>query len=155
MAASTRLGPWLLGTRKNTTGTTAGTLRNLGASECVQSLAILYTNATAATTAFALPAGSMITTMQFVTSTVFDAATTIKLSIGATDLTAATTVTAVAPYAMAIASTSGATAACLNVGTSDVIVTYTLAPGASTTGAGTIIIKYVVRNPNGTIVSAP
>lgn len=154
MAISTRLGPWLLGTRKNTTGTTAGTIRNLGATEVVQTRAIVYTEATASTTAMALPAGAMITTMQFVTSTVFSAATTLKLSIGATDLTAATTVTAVAPYALAIASTSGATAACLNVGTSDVIVTFTLAPGASATGAGTIIVKYIVRNPDGSITGS-
>jgi len=150
MALATRLGPWLLGTRKNTTGTTAGTIRNLGATQVAQTKTVAYTDSVAATTAFALPAGAMITSMAFVTSTVFSAATTIKLSIGATDLTAATTVTAVGPAAMAIAGTAGATAACLNVGTSDVIVTFTLVPGASATGAGTIVITYVVRNPDGT-----
>lgn len=155
MAISTRLGPWLLGTRKNSTGTTALTLRNLGATVVAQSLNIAYTNATANTTAFAIPAGSLILEMYFITTTVFSAATTIKLSIGATDLNAATTVTAVGPFSLAVAATSGATAAVVNTGLTDVIVTYTLVPGASATGAGTIIIKYVVRNPDGTIVSAP
>lgn len=154
MAISTRLGPWLLGTRKNTTGATATTLRNLGATEVIQTKTVAYTDATAATTAFALPAGSLISSMTFITSTVFSAATTIKLSIGATDLTVATTVTSVAPYPMAIASTSGATAACLNVGTSDVLVTFTLVPGASATGAGTIIIRYAVRNSDGSITGS-
>jgi len=31
MGFATHLGPWLLGTVKNTTGTTAGTIRNMGA----------------------------------------------------------------------------------------------------------------------------
>ena len=36
MAFATRLGPWLLGTVKNTTGTTAGTINNLGATIVAQ-----------------------------------------------------------------------------------------------------------------------
>jgi len=36
MGFATHLGPWLLGTVKNTTGTTAGTIRNMGATTVAQ-----------------------------------------------------------------------------------------------------------------------
>jgi hypothetical protein len=147
MGFATHLGPWLLGTVKNTTGSVAGTIRNMGATVVSQSAPVVYGTLTG--TAFVLPAGAQIISMQFVTSTVFSAATTAKLTIGATDITAAATVTSVAPYALPVASTSGATALALNVGTTDAIVTYTLAGTGLTTGAGTFIVTYVVRDSNG------
>ena len=36
MGFASHLGPWLLGTVKNTTGTTAGTIRNMGATIVAQ-----------------------------------------------------------------------------------------------------------------------
>ena len=60
MAVATHLGPWLLGTVKDTTGTTAGLIRNVGTTVSTQSKAVLYTDITAGTTAFTIPAGSMI-----------------------------------------------------------------------------------------------
>ena len=147
MGFATHLGPWLLGTVKNTTGSTSGTIRNMGATTASQSANVVFGTLTG--TAFALPAGAQITNMQFITSTVFSAATTAKLTISATDITAATTVTSVAPYALAVASTSGATALALNVGTTDAVVTYTLAGTALSTGAGTFIVTYVVRDSSG------
>ena len=154
MAVATHLGPWLLGTVKDTTGTTAGTIRNIGATPVQQYKAITFADATAATQAFVLPAGAFISAFSFITTTVFSAATTIKCSIGATDLTAATTITSVAPANMAIASTSGATALAVNVGSTDAIVTFTLVPGVSTTGAGTLVVAYTVRNSDGTYGAA-
>ena len=63
MAVATHLGPWLLGTVKDTTGTTAGTIRNIGATIVAQS----YTAATAVILAtpaaqkmFTIPAGAKI-----------------------------------------------------------------------------------------------
>ena len=40
MGFATHLGPWLLGTVKNTTGTTAGTIRNTGATVVAQPITI-------------------------------------------------------------------------------------------------------------------
>ena len=71
MGFATHLGPWLLGTVKNTTGSTSGTLRNLGATVVSQSKAILYTDITAATVAFTIPAGSQILTAQFNTTVAY------------------------------------------------------------------------------------
>ena len=42
MAIASHLGSWLLGTVKNTTGTTAGTIRNTGATHSIQFKAVAY-----------------------------------------------------------------------------------------------------------------
>ena len=147
MGFATHLGPWLLGTVKNTTGTTAATTRNTGCTIVSQSIAI-GTSGTAAT-AFALPAGAQINSIRFNCTTLYGAGT-LKLSIGATDitntLTLPTSTTGVTDMTLGAAS---ATAAGLinNVGSSDVLVTYTLA--SATSGAGTIVITYAVRNSDG------
>ena len=145
MGFATHLGPWLLGTVKNTTGTTAGTIRNMGATVVSQSADVVYGTLTG--TAFVLPAGAQVTDIKVVTTTVFSAATTAKLSIGGTDFTTTGTVTSVGSVVLgANATTPGGW---LNVGSTDAIVTYTLAGTALTTGAATIVISYVVRGSNG------
>lgn len=145
MGFASHLGPWLLGTVKNTTGTTAGTIRNMGATVVSQSANVAFGTLTGA--AFVLPAGAQITSVTVVTSVVFSAATTCKLSIGGTDFTTTGTVTNVGSVALAAnATTPGGW---LNVGSTDAIVTYTLAGAGLTTGAATIIISYVVRDSDG------
>ncbi len=145
MGFATHLGPWLLGTVKNTTGTTAGTIRNMGATTVAQEAQVVFGTLTG--TAFVLPAGSLVTDVKVVTSTVFSAATTCKLSIGAVDFTTTGTVTSVGSVALgANATTPGGW---LNGGTTDAIVTYTLAGTSLTTGAATIIITYVVLASDG------
>ncbi len=145
MGFATHLGPWLLGTVKNTTGSTAGTIRNMGATVVSQSANVVYGTLTG--TAFVLPAGAQVTDIKVVTTTVFSAATTCKLSIGGTDFTTTGTVTSVGSVSLgANATTPGGW---LNVGSTDAIVTYTLAGTALTTGAATIVISYVVRGSDG------
>jgi hypothetical protein len=145
MGFATHLGPWLLGTVKNTTGSTAGTIRNMGATVVSQSADVVYGTLTG--TAFVLPAGAQVTDVTVVTTTVFSAATTCKLSIGGTDFTTNGTITTVGSAALgANATTPGGW---LNVGSTDAIVTYTLAGTALTTGAATIVISYVVRGSDG------
>lgn len=146
MGFATHLGPWLLGTVKNTTGTTAGTIRNIGATVVAQEVQVVFGTLTG--TAFVLPAGALVTDVKVVTSTVFSAATTCKLSISAVDFTTNGTVTSVGSVALgANATTPGGW---LNVGSTDAIVTYTLAGTALTTGAATIIISYAVLASDGT-----
>ena len=146
MAFASHLGPWLLGTVKNTTGTTAGTIRNMGATTVAQTKAVTLTDA-AATQAFVLPAGALITGMNFLTTTIFDAASTITVSINGTASSAAVTITTVSNAA--INPNTAGTPLYANVGSSDAIVTYTLSVGASTTGAGTLIVNYIVRGSDG------
>lgn len=146
MGFATHLGPWLLGTVKNTTGTTAGTIRNMGATIVAQEAPVVFGTLTG--TAFVLPAGALVTSVTVVTTTVFSAATTCKLSIGGTDFTTNGTITNVGSVSLsANATTPGGW---LNVGSTDAIVTYTLAGTALTTGAATIVITYAVLASDGT-----
>ena len=145
MGFATHLGPWLLGTVKNTTGSTAGSIRNMGATTVSQSANVVFGTLTG--TAFVLPAGAQITDIKIVTTTVFSAATTAKLSIGAVDFTTTGTITSVGGISLTANATTPALF--LNVGTTDAIVAYTLAGTSLTTGAATIVITYVVRDTDG------
>ena len=145
MGFATHLGPWLLGTTKNTTGTTAATTRNTGCTVVSQSKNVVFGTLTG--NAISIPAGAQIVDVKVVTTTVFSAATTAKLSIGGEDFTTTGTITDVGSVALgANATTPGKW---LNVGSSDVFITYTLAGAALTTGAATIIITYAVRDSSG------
>jgi hypothetical protein len=145
MGFATHLGPWLLGTVKNTTGTTAGTIRNMGATVVAQEANVVFGTLTG--TAFVLPAGALVTDVKVVTTTVFSAATTLLLSIGGTAFTTTGTITSVGSVALgANATTPGGW---LNVGSTDAIVTFTMAGAALTTGAATVIISYVVLASDG------
>jgi hypothetical protein len=60
MGFASHLGPWLLGTNKYTTGTTAGTIQNMGATIVAQTDTVTFADTTAVTAAV-LPAGACIT----------------------------------------------------------------------------------------------
>lgn len=153
MGIATHLGPWLLGTNRYTTGTAAADTRNTGATQVVQTDVVNFNDADNAN-AFVLPAGSLITNFRFITTTTFDAATTITLSIGGTAITGALTVTSPGAYSFASATTEAAAALWANTGATDKFVTYTVSQGASTAGVGLLIVEYVVRNADGTMYQA-
>jgi hypothetical protein len=153
MGIATHLGPWLLGTTRYTTGTTAATTRNTGATQVAQTKAVVFNDADD-TEAFVLPAGSLILEFRFITTTTFNAATTITLSISGTAVTGALTVTNPGSYSFTVAATEAAAALIANTGTTDKFVTYTVAQGASTAGVGVLIAEYVVRNSDGTMYQA-
>jgi len=147
MGFATHLGPWLLGTVKNTTGTTSGSIRNMGATVVAQTIPVTastFTNLTG--TLGSIPAGSLITDVTIITSTLFDSATTLIVTIGGTNTATATTITAAGVYPVTLATTFAGVAA--NVGSTDALITYT-ATGTPTSGAATIVVSYVVRNSNG------
>lgn len=155
MAIASHLGSWLLGTVKNTTGTTAGTIRNMGATIVSQTVTLDFNsiNASLTGTAFVIPAGAIVHAIQWYTTSTFSAATTIKATIGATDVSAATTITGpAAPAQLTAATASDAVTTLLaNVGATDAIITYTATKGSTlTTGSVTLQIVYTVRNADGT-----
>jgi hypothetical protein len=150
MAIASRLGPWLLGTVKETTGTTAGTIRNMGATIVAQNKAIAFGDGTAIQ-AFVVPAGAMITSVQLVQSgATFTSGSTGTVtvllngtSIGSTSITTGTAGTlSIAP------STQAQAALFANVGATDAIITYSTA--TLTAGSGILVMAYMVRNPDGT-----
>lgn len=147
MAFATHLGPWLLGTVKNTTGTTAGTVRNTGCTLVAQSKTVNFNDGTGVS-AFALPAGAVVTAVQFITTTTFDAASTIVVKISGTAINSATTITTGGTYPVTVLNTQ-AVGRLIDVGTADVLVTYDMSVGISTAGIGVLVVAYMVRESDG------
>jgi len=166
MGFATHLGPWLLGTVKNTTGTTVGTVRNTGTTVVSQTFKRDYTGTTVAApsvlTIACLPAGAQILDIYVDTLVAFTGSTLANMIIGkagttnafwaTTDITAAgrlaTTNANLANWAGAA---STAAPAGIGIGPTDVLVLATLSPTAATVTAGTVqyTIVYAVKNSNG------
>ena len=169
MGIATHLGPWLLGTVKNTTGTTAGTVRNTGPTAVFQTKKINMVGAVSGTAILVatLPAGAhilnlFVDTLVTLSGTVTAAVLTVGTSATAdlyfpstTILTAGRqaptlTATQVAAYAGA-ASTAAPDG--IGIGSTDVLVyaTPTFTTGSPTTnGIVQVTIGYIVANPDGT-----
>ena len=159
MGLATHLGPWLLGTVKNTTGTTAGTLRNTGATVVSQTVAIAYTDITAGTYAFTIPAGSQILTAQFNTTVAYATTTpTYALFVNGTAINTAangSVFTNTGVVNLLIGNNNAAAAVlCSNVGTGDAVITFTQANVTATSGAGFLTLTYVVKQADGTYVAS-
>jgi hypothetical protein len=154
MGFATHFGPWLLGTVKNTTGTTAGTIRNMGATTVTQSFATTVADTTAKR-AFVLPAGAQITNIYVDITTAYAGTTgnTITIQTAAGNSLATVGGATTTPLAVGRATTTltGAQVATfVNVGTTDLIVNVIYAcAGTASGGAATVTIEYVVRDSDG------
>ena len=135
MAFASHLGPWLLGTVKNTTGTTAGTVRNMGATMVTQSVTLVPSVAVSVM----LPAGSMIHAVQSLMTT--GAAGTPNVTVGSTII--GTLSTAAGFNTLSV--TAGNVGTIANVGSSDITLSFT----ATAASAGTLVVAYTVRNSDG------
>jgi hypothetical protein len=160
MGFATHLGPWLLGTVKNTTGTTAGQIRNLGATVVTQT-GLTTVSDTTATTEFVLPAGAQILEFFVDITTAYAGTTgntiTIQTAAGnslATVGGALTTPLAVGRATVAV--TGAQIGTYLNVGSTDLVVQSIYAcAGTASGGAATITCVYVVRDTNGAANPTP
>jgi hypothetical protein len=154
MGFATHLGPWLLGTVKNTTGTTAGTIQNTGTTQVTQTATMTVSDTTAKTIAV-LPAGAQITNFFCDITTAFSGTTgntiTIQTAGGTTLATvggATTTPLAIGRATTTLSGTNMATI--LNVGTTDLIVQVIYAcAGTASGGAAQITVQYVVKDSSG------
>ena len=159
MGLATHLGPWLLGTVKDTTGTTAGTIRNLGATTVSQTGVTTVSNTTA-TTLFVIPAGAQIINFIVDITTAYAGSTgnTITIQTAAGSSLAVVGGATTTPLAIGRATTTltGAQVATfVNVGSTDLIVQAIYAcAGTASGGAATVTCQYVVRNSDGTSVPA-
>jgi hypothetical protein len=154
MGFATHLGPWLLGTVKDTTGTTAGTIRNMGATIVAQTKSILYTDITAGTVAFTIPAGSQILTASFNTTVAYATTTpTYALFVNGTAINTAangSVFTNTGIVNLLLGNNNAAAAVlCNNVGTGDAIITFTQANVTATSGAGILTMTYIVKGSDG------
>jgi hypothetical protein len=135
MGFATHLGPWLLGTVKDTTGTTAGTVRNTGATQVTQQVTLV---AGSAVTLW-IPAGSMISNVQAYMTT--GAVGTPNVTVGGTII--GTVSTAAGLNSLVVTAANVGTMA--NVGTTDAQLSYT----ATAASAGVLSVTYTVRGSDG------
>jgi hypothetical protein len=153
MGFATHLGPWLLGTIKNTTGATAGTIRNMGCTDVSQSGVTTVADTTAATL-FAVPAGSRIILITVDITTAYAGTTgnTITIKAGSTTLgtVGGATTTPLAVGRATFTITDANIATYVNVGSTDVLITATYAcAGTASGGTATVGMVYAVRNADG------
>jgi hypothetical protein len=147
MGFATHLGPWLLGTVKDTTGTTAGNVQNTGCTIVAQSFNLTAAQvATGSIAAGFIPAGALITSVQILTTTLFASATTLKVTIAGVDVNTASTITTAGTIAVSPAATFTPVQA--NVGATDAALTFTTT-GSSATGAVTVVVAYMMRDSSG------
>jgi hypothetical protein len=154
MGFASHLGPWLLGTVKNTTGTTAGTIRNMGATTVNQSGTTTVSD-TSAVTLFVIPAGAQITNFFVDITTAYAGTTgntiTIQTAGGSSLATVGSASTTPLAVGRATTTLTGAQVATfLNVGSTDLIVQVIYAcAGTASGGAATITCQYVVKGSDG------
>jgi hypothetical protein len=167
MGFATHLGPWLLGTVKNTTGTTVGTIENLGSTIVSQTFKKNYTGQAASATTdtlCVLPAGAQIVDIFVDTLVAFTGSTAANLTIGdgttanlywaTSDITTQGRL-AITNAASKLANWAGATSTAspngIGIGSTDVKIVATMTPTVAAVTAGTVqyTVMYVVANSNG------
>ena len=151
MGFAAHLGPWRLGTTKDTTGTTAATTSNMGCTVVAQSDTTTYADTTA-TNLFVIPAGSQILNVYLDVTEAFNAGTNNSVTIKA----GSTTIASVTATSANISTgrqtlTLAAPSTWVNIGTADLFITSTYAGTgtAATTGIGYVTVEYVVRGSDG------
>ena len=146
MGISTFTGPIKAGDVLNTTGTTAGTIKNVGWVAMAQTNTITITQAgiaTATATNIVIPANSHILNIQLLVFDAFSGTTTLSVgtSATATELVSAASVTAVGQLSLNPGTDKTRTQKWSNTGTSDSII-YLLA-GSTGTGTFDIVVRYI------------
>jgi hypothetical protein len=147
MSTTTFTGPIKAGDVLNTTGTTAGTVKNVGFVEMAQ-FATVTQSATAAATTIVIPANSLITSIDlFVTAAWTSATTTYTISVGtsatATELVAATNANAIGLLSLTPGTDATRTGVWLNTGTTDDIIYVLSGALSATAGTGTLVVRYI------------
>ena len=168
MGFATHLGPWLLGTVRNTTGTTVGTIENCGATMVSQTFKKNYAGQAASATTdtiCVLPAGAQIHNIHIDTIVAFTGSTAANVTIGdgttaalywaSTDVTAqgrAATSNAATKLGAWCGAASTASPNGIGIGATDVKVIATMTPTVAAVTVGTVqyTILYTVADSNGT-----
>ena len=145
MGITTFTGPILAGDVLDTTGTTAGTIRNVGFVEMVQTASLTQAGtATAYATSIVIPAYSHILNVQFLVTTGWNGvASTISIGTTATstELVSGQSLANIGQVSAGPGTDATRTAKWSNVGSSDVII-YALSANTGA-GVGDIVVRYI------------
>ena len=150
MGTTTFTGPVKAGNVLDTTGTTVGSIKNVGFCLMAQSADIVQST-TSAQTAITIPANSTIVAIDVLVDTAWSSATTTyTLSVGtsstATELVAATNANAVGLLSLNPGTDATRTGVWQDVGTSDIAVWVDSGAPSATPGAGKLIVTYIQAN---------
>ena len=146
MGTSTFTGPIKAGDVLDTTGTTPGTIKNVGSVVLAQTAGITQAgSATALATRIVLPANSHILNIQVLATAAWSGASS-NISIGTVSATSNELVSGASLSAVGLAGLNPGTdptrtAKWENVGTSDVII-YALSANTGT-GVGELVVRYI------------
>lgn len=144
MGTSTWTGPIKAGSVLNTTGTTAGTIKNVGFAVMAQTAPITQAGTvTAARTGIVIPAYSHIVSIHVLATAAWTTTTTISIgtTTTATELVSGGSLATVGLDVLTPGTDATRTAKWSNVGSSDVII-YALSGGTGT-GVGDLVIRYI------------
>jgi hypothetical protein len=145
MGTTTFTGPIKAGDVLNTTGTTPGTIKNVGFVAMVQTAPITQADtATAYATPIVIPAYSHILNIQFLTTTGWDgAAATISIGTSASsnELVVAQSLATIGQASAGPGANATRTALWSNVGPNDVVI-YALSANTGA-GVGDLVVRYV------------
>ena len=146
MGFSTWLGPLRAGTVKDTTGTTVGYIDNCGVANLSQSAAL---GLTTAATSIVIPAGSQIQAINIDVTTTLTTDATLAVGDGTTVDKYVSAITTPAAGRQSLTLTGAQLTAWKNIGTSDVIITVTMAGTTAVAGAGFITVIYALKDSSG------
>ena len=145
MGTVTFTGPIKAGDVLNTTGTTAGSIKNVGFVAMAQTAAITQAGtATAYATTIVIPAYSHILNIQFLTTTAWDgAAATISIGTSATstELVVAQSLGTIGQQSAGPGANATRTALWSNTGANDIII-YALSANTGA-GVGDMVVRYI------------
>ena len=148
MSIVTFTGPIKAGDVLNTTGTTAGTIKNVGFVMMAQTYSLTQAGTYSAgsvgtATTIVIPANSHIVQIQMLATVAWASSGTISIgtTTAATQLVAATAISAIGITALTPGTDATRTALWSNTGTSDVIL-YVLS-SQNAAGTGDLIVRYI------------
>jgi len=150
MGTTTFTGPIKAGNVLDTTGTTVGSIKNVGFCLMAQSADIIQST-TSAQTAITIPANSTIVSIAVLVDIAWSSATTTyTLTVGtsstATELVAATNANAVGLLSLNPGTNATRTGVWQNVGTSDVAIWVDSGAPDTIPGEGKLIVTYIQAN---------
>jgi hypothetical protein len=147
MSIVTFTGPIKAGDVLNTTGTTAGTIKNVGFVMMAQTYSLTqagtYSASTGTATTIVIPANSHIVQIQMLATVAWASSGTISIgtTTAATQLVAATAISSIGITALTPGTDATRTALWSNTGTTDVIL-YVLS-SQNAAGTGDLIVRYI------------
>lgn len=146
MGVTTFTGPIKAGDVLDTTGTTPGTVRNVGFVEMAQTAAITQADTlTAYNTGIVIPAYSHILNIQFLVTTGWASTNTISVgtSTSANELVLNQALGTVGLTSAGPGTSQARTLAWSNTGSSDVFIYVLSAASGSPAGVGDIVVRYI------------